>query len=421
MTEDRFYTLIKYALLLILAASFLMHIIMDFSRPGFVGDEYFYNVEITRFQDQGIWNSYAKGISHLFVLLSSALSLLVGSNLLGARLLNILLLPLALLIWFKIIKQIVAHPRIRDLAWLSFAYLLLMAKVGGMFYYGVCDPLMIVLALGALFFIVSYLKDGAFLNLVLAAILSGMMLWVRQFSILILGGVFAWIALTALIRKFQARYLLQASSFILIFLVVAMVVQVPSLVEHKKMSFERKSLSGDWGARNWLMGVMRLPKGSVFSYARPEWQQVENYISQHGTGSIPKGFLGRVKRDPKFMLDNFASNIVIRFPYILLVSIGLLMIPLLDYLRKPELWFSSENQMLLPFTMVFFSVGLGVSMVIISYVEHRWQLMAVGSSLALASAQLERYNGTRLFKFVTYAQLAFLLGMGILSTISKVM
>lgn len=420
--KGKTYSVVKYALLIVLAMSFLSHIVMDFSKPDSIGDEGFYCPEIARFQTQGLWDSFAGGISHLFVILSSALSLLVGSNLLGARLLNILLLPLALFIWYHIVKLVLTKPVARDIAWLSFAYVLLIAKTGRMFFVGINDPLMIVLGMGVLLCVLRYIKTDKTVSLVMAAILSGMMLWVRSFSVLIIGGISLWMVLHALFQKPRLRSILHGSMFFFVLINVALLVQIPSISEHGRLSFENKSsTSGDWNARNWITRVLRLPSGSIFAYAGPEWEQVDEYIERHGAQSIPKGFVDSVKRDPKFMLDNFASNLVVRFPYILIVSIGLLFFPLLDFLRKPEFWFSAGKRTLLPSLMVFISVSLGVSLVIINYVEHRWQFMAVASSIVLASAQLERYENKKLLTMLMYSQLVFLLGVSLLSIISKVL
>lgn len=419
--KGKAYSALKYAMITVLLGSYLLQIILVLSNLYDVGDERFFCNELIRFQTQGLWNSFADGISHLFVICSSALSILIGSNLLAIRLLNIFLVPLALFIWFHIVRLVVTKPIVRDLAWLSFAYVLLITKTGAMFFHGLNDPLMVVLALGALLFLIKYIKNGKTTSMVMAAILSGMMLWVRLFSVLILGGILVWMVFHALLQKPRLRNFLHGGMFFLVIIIVALIVQIPSLSEHGKLSFERKSSPGQsWNDRNWVMGMMRLPIGSVFCYAQPGWEQVEEYIDKNGAQSIPKGLIGQVKRDPKFMLDNFASNVVVRFQYILIVSIGLLFLPLLDFLRNPEFWFSKKNCTILPFLMVFFSVGLGVSLIIISYVAHRWQFMAVSSSIVLASVQLERYGNTKILTIFKYSQLIFLLGGSLFFIISKV-
>lgn len=413
------YCYLRYALLALLFLVYIVRIVYDLSKP-LQGDEYFYGVEISRYELQGIWGSFSQGISHLFVVLASILSHVSGSNLLGARLLNIILLPVSWLILDKVIRLINNDVRVSFVASMTFGFVLLISKAGEMFFYGVNDPLMIVLALVTILYAVKYSISYDWKHLFLTAVSAGMMLWVRQFSILIIAGILTWVAIISIKRRKFLNSILRLVLFVLVFSIVVLIVQMPSLADHGRVSFEKKNISGDWGARNWVMGVMRIPAGSIFAYKRPSWEQVDEYKLLHGKEKIPRGFIGRVIMDPKFMVDNFSSNLFVRFPFIILSSILLFIIPFFDFVRKPEYWLSTSNNDVLPLLMVLLSVCIGVSLVIVSYVEHRWQFMSVTSALVLASKQLESYPARKYVCAAINMQMLLLIALGLLYLILKV-
>ncbi|MDD2228149.1 MAG: glycosyltransferase family 39 protein [Candidatus Cloacimonetes bacterium] len=377
------------------------------------GDEGFFLKELASFQTDGLWRSFADGISHLHVLLVSAVAAVVGSPLLAGRLLNIILLVVALFLGSLIIKNLNLRRSVELVTTASYAYMLVFSQVGKTFYRFINDPLMIVLALFSLYLFQQYYKSNKTWFFILASIASGMMFWVRSFSLLIWAGILAFLILQAAIRKPRLKGILLLACFVTISIAVALLVQIPSISENGRLAFENKSGEGDWGARNWVTRYVRRSNGGIFSYQRVDWDEIERFKQEYGENAIPSSLLGKVRKDPKFMADNFVSNLIIRIPYVLLASIGIYFLLFLDLLRRPRWLFEKDtNQPRLLFLLVAASVSLGVSLIIINYIEQRWLMAPVICVLLLAAVHLDRRIAPKWSRVLLAIQCAFLMLTG---------
>ena len=182
---------------------------------------------------------------------------------------------------------------------------------------------MLLLALSSMYFLLNYNNTLLLKDLIIAALFSGMMLWVRSFSIIIMGGYLAWIFLFAILKSPFWKNFGRAVIYVLIIVLIALIPQIPSLLENGNINFEHKGgKEHNWDERNWLTRVKRYNSGSIFAYKRASWEEVDEYKRIYGENSLPHGLKEKFKVDPKFMIDNFVVNVCFRVPYILLVSIG---------------------------------------------------------------------------------------------------
>lgn len=412
--RDKILKALKAVLCLLLAAGFAMNLLQAITYLSPSGDEGFFLKEVSRFRTDGLWNSFAAGISHLHVVLVTALAALVSSPLLAGRLLNVMLLVLALILVRMIIRNMKLKRPVELVTIATFAYMLVFTQLGKTFYRFINDPLMIVLALCSVYLFQMYFSKDRIWYFIGAGISSGMMFWVRSFSLLIWAGMLAFLVLDVVIRKPHLKRFLHMLLFVFISVSVAMLVQIPSISQTGRLSYESKGADGDWGDRNWVTRHMRKSNGGIFSYQRAEWREVEQFKQDFGDDSIPQSLTSMIGRDPKFVADNFVSNLMIRVPYVMFSSIGIFFFIFLDLLRRPR-WLLGKNssQPRLLFLLVAASVCLGVSLVIINYVEQRWLMAPVACVLFLAAAHLDQRVAPRWINALLAAQIVFLVLTGV--------
>lgn len=412
--RDKLFKAVLIIIWLLLIAGFVSNTLDATLNLTSSGDEGFFTKELVRFQTDGLWQSFSGGISHLHVLLASVLAALVGSPLLAGRLLNIFLLVVALFLGALIIQSLNLRRSIELVTTVTYAYMLVFSQVGKTFFRFINDPLMIVLALFSFYMFQLYYKSNKTWFFILASIASGMMFWVRSFSLLIWAGILAFLMQQAVIRKPRLKGIFLLACFVIISVAVALLVQIPSISENGRLSFESKSGDGDWGARNWVTRYVRRSNGGIFSYQRVDWDEIERFKQEYGENAIPGSLLGKVRKDPKFMADNFVSNLIIRIPYVLFASIGIYFLLFLDLLRRPRWLFEKDtNQPRLLFLLVTASVSLGVSLIIINYIEQRWLMAPVICVLLLAAVHLDRRIAPKWSRVLLASQCAFLILAGV--------
>lgn len=371
---------------------FVYRLILIFIDPSPKGDEGFYLNEIAQIKSLGLWDTFVGGISHLYVTVWCIISFLPFNDLVMIRLINIILGLVSLCLINKIINHLDLSEKVRDLALLTAGYAIFVSQSGAMHYVAINDPMMNALGLAATLFLIRYLADFKVKDLIFTAVFSGTMFWVRSFAIILFGGIIAAVFIVPLLKKEKVlMHLAKVALFMFVFILIVLVVQVPSLMENQKLSFERKGGQGlgGWSHRNWLTQKEQISSGSVFAYKRVEWDFVDEYIETHGRKSIPHGVAGVFKDNPKLKTDITVVNLFFRIPYILLMSTGLLIFGLFRVVREPESWLCGLPPSMLALLAVFFSVCCGVSLAIINYIEHRWIFMASMMAIVLGAYSIQ--------------------------------
>jgi len=405
-----FYVLVSIGILV----TFIFNVIDCLYYPKSRGDESFYIKEVRRLTETGLWNTFSSGTSHLYVVLGFIFTKLSGSDLVGLRLLSISLSFILMYLFYKISLLELSNIYLRTLFMLTVSYVIYCSQAGKCFFMGISDPLMITIALATIMFIMLYVNLGKTKYIILSAIFSGMLFWVRTFSLLIYVGILCWIVLSPFIlRNYLSfkRYIRNICLFLAINVITISLVQIPSLLTNSTFTFENKSkiMGLDWEANNWLTGLQRRPTNSIFCYSKLPWDEVEDYITKFGYSSIPRNYVERFKRNPKMIVEAFSANLLFRVPFVLFVNIGFLIIPLIYILKMPEKWFSiisSKDWLIL---LVFIIMPISLSLVTIDYIEQRWLLFPIFMGALLGVRMMLLVNNIKFKKAIYNLQLIFLL------------
>lgn len=408
------------AIALILVALAISQAIEVFSNKTPIGDELFYLEETSSFLSQGMWNSFRDGTSHLFVSISGLLSVLVGDVLISNRIIALLMSLIVMLYGYKLMCLFCMTPQLKTIAFLTLSFLIFASQSGRFFYRGVSDSLMIAILLPAVLYLSIFFKTESFISLILSALLCGISLWVRSFSMLIIVGMLLSFLVFIVAIRFKLKTILQFSSYVFLIVFVSLIVQIPSLLETGKLSFENKNRHNDWAAVNWLTSRMRLDGGSIFSYQQPTKAAVADFIQAHPNYLIPKSTYQRFKADPKFAVDNFVSNLFIRIPYILFMNLFMLIVPLVDLASRP---LGATDHEFFFFFYCIISTVLIISLcaIIIRSIDHRWVFFSMLTLIPLAVHHLSSYSH-KLKQVIIFSQFAAIFIMSsyyLISTIGR--
>ena len=381
---------LTYAVWLVIALNFVFKLVLRIWINNPIGDEVFFIEEIEFVRDNGLWESFSSGTSHLYSMIGYLISLVMPNLLIGLRLFNIILSMAAFVIALSLIQRVTTNLIIRKISAITMAYMIFCCKTGAMFFVAINDALMVTIALVTTLFLLKYLQTKRYKELMVTAIFSGLMFWVRSFSLLVFGGIILGIAVIPIMCSGISvwKNLVRTSVFILISVTVALLVQIPSLIENKAIRFESKSRNQDWAAWNWLTHIERIPSGSIFLYKRPPYDVVQRYLDEHGSSSIPRSIIGRIKADPKFAVDNLVSNLFVRLPFVLLTSSGMFFFGLLSILREPDRWRVRLKPQSLALLSIFLSVSIGLSIYVNTNLEQRWLFIPAVMGILLGAGRM---------------------------------
>lgn len=291
------------------------------------GDEYFYVTEVERVKNNGIWKTINEGTSHLFVVLSSTLSFVTGDTLFSNRLLSLLSLIL-------VINAIIGIANIfkinRELKWLLLITVLTFAfdPFRSPFLFGINDTLMFGVISQSIFYLVKYLIREKTKYAIIAAILIGIGFWIREITLIYITTI-AFASLIYLITIIKKRAYRHVKTLVLFFLIVfttATIPHLPALINEGTFAFEDKNYMGNWREREYLTQLKRIPSGSVFSYERVSWEEVEAYKAEGLKPYLPQTRFDILRSDPKMVIDSFSSNLLIRSSYLFLFRNGVFFI-----------------------------------------------------------------------------------------------
>lgn len=381
---------LTYSICLIIALNIILKTVVRIWISNPIGDEGFYLSEIAIAKSIGLWKSFSSGTSHLYSTIGYLISLVMPNPLIGLRLFSILLSLAAFVIALSLIQRITPNLIIRKLSAITMAYMFFCSKTGGMFFVAINDALLVTIALVTVLFLLKYLQTKKYKELVLTALFSGLMFWVRSFALLVFGGIVLGVAVIPIMRDGISiwKSSIRTCIFILITVLVALLVQIPSLIDNKAISFENKSRDRDWAAWNWLAQKERIPSGSIFLYSRPPYEVVQRYLDEQGSSSIPRSLIEKMKADPKYMVDNLVSNLFVRLPFVLLMSMGMFFFGLMSILREPDRWRFRLKPQSLALLIIFLSVSIGVSLYIINYLEQRWLFIPAVMGMLLGAGRI---------------------------------
>lgn len=414
--------LLKYIAWISLALYFIFRLIMYIKDPSPKGDEKYFLEEIARFRSMSFRDAYFGNFYHLYLTIWYLISFLPINDLMLMRFINIVIGVVNLCLMYKILNRFDLSKNVRSLALLTAGYAIFVSQSGTMHYSAINDPIMNALGLATILFLIRYLDNYRMKDLVFTAVFSGMMFWIRTFSIIIFGGIIAAVFMVPLLKKEKVFiHLAKVALFLTVFVLVVLIIQVPSLIENQKITFEgkRREGLGNWSHRNWLTQKEQISSGSIFAYKRVEWEYVDDYIETYGKQSIPSGVIGVFKDNPKLKTDITVVNLFFRIPYILLMSTGLMFLGLFRVIREPESWLVDLPPSVLALLAVLFSVCCGVSLAIINYIEHRWIFMAAMMGIGLGAYGIQSMTD-KWQKYLVHGQYVLLMLLTVVSSIKNI-
>lgn len=326
--------------------------------PKSSGDESLFITDLKLIHDVGWYEAIVKNISIPYMLLVYPLSLMM-EDFIALRMVNIALV-LVLFIYF----QYVYKTKSKTL----YYYLLFFISTVGYFYFGSNDCLFFVSLIVFFSEVNSYLnKKKVNYNLALTTLVIAF--FTRQLFLVYLPVIFLGIYIL-----YKSEYKFTAKTFFpLGFVILFVILNIPSIEKNGSLSFDKKSPPSDigvnWSQRQYLAQLM-VNKGELANFQHPSWEQTKEYIAKNGKNSLPDGILESITFDWKLTIKEFFKD----FGYSILYSfrsLGLMLLITLGY------WYRQQNKnrkiemsYFVPFSTLLMLMIF--SFIIISYVELRW-------------------------------------------------
>lgn len=378
------------------------------------GDETFYIHEVQRLQDKGPGETLRQGVSFLYVVLGNAIGKITGNILLANRLVSLLSLAFVIHALHGIAALMKVSRNLRGLmilTLLAFAF----DHQRSPFLFGLNDPLLFALMAESLFFTVRYLYSEKNRDLLIASVMLGAGFWVREITLIyvvalaIATGFYS----IQLLRKKAYRKVWVPVLFFAVAAAMAILPHLPALASRGTLGFEDKNYMGNWRERDYLSQVRRISTGSLFAYKRVEWEEVEAYKADPVNPPLPATRIEIFRRDPKMVMDSFASNLLIRNTFFFLFRNGILFLMFLytfraikrvKDMRQVHAWW------LLAFIVITYT--LFISAITLHNIDIRWMaltimLMAVAGVPGLDLLRRRSQQAYRWFLYLQYAFIAF--------------
>ena len=332
------------------------------------GDEALLVDSFNYFLNHGWYNSIALGSSSLFNLFSLPFYFITHDILLSFKLLNLLCLFILITIWAKFLLNKLGLDKKYLLITVLFFIQVVLTQVP--FFRGSNDPLFcLFISLGFIYLYRGISEDNKKNYLfILSAIFFSLALSVRELIFLYLPGIIL-VILIGIIKKsikFSSVVL-----FIITFVLFAIAIQYPSLVENKTISMldkNPKNINANWSERNYLQ-VLNSSK------ERPTWEEVVIYKKQHGENSLPKSFLNSILKDPKLTVNHFFKQFYLsQLPFV--IKLGLFYVFFLAFISYLFIKKSFFNKSFLWIPFIFYGFyTIFLTLLIIPNLEFRWLIV----------------------------------------------
>ncbi len=320
------------------------------------GDESVFIRDLILLKDSGYSEAVRESISIPYIFLAYPFSLLM-TEYLSLRLVNII-------ISIGLVCYLLFGRKIRAMNFWN-AYIFFFSTVG-YFYFGTNDLLFfagIIIFLTEAYF---FFEEGKMRFPVLA--FTGLIISFFTRSLIL---VYLPLIILTFVLLFAGKYRFKKKLIIPgIILMLLLVLNIPSLVENSKLSYDDKRPPNGftWTQRQYLAQLL-VNEGIIPNNNHPSWEEVGIYLKENGVESLPRTMPESLFFDLRLTLKEFIKDsfttIVFSFRQIalgLILPIVLLLFPKGTYSFKSNL-----------FTLICMAyVILTFSFIIISFVELRW-------------------------------------------------
>ncbi len=221
------------------------------------------------------------------------------------------------------------------------------------------------------------------------------------------------------IKQGKVKYTYLKGSFLL--LIVLLFLNVPSLIENKKLSYDikspPKSITANWAQRQYLAQLM-VNKGELKDQSHPTWEQTENYLEVNGENSLPKTLVKGMLFDFELTIKEFFKDFIFCIKYgfrqLGLVFISpFFMIFFLFYRRDFKL-----NKVYFP--LMFIGLISIFSLIIISYVELRWMVPIFILAIVYFLDEIQNFTYGKYIQQANYCFVLLLSLYGVANLIGKI-
>lgn len=331
------------------------------SKPAGFGDEIVFIENLNLIKTQGWRMAIEEGIGLTYMLLAYPLSLITSDHI-ALRGVNVLLM-----IGFS--WYLYKYGGIRNKL---FFYYFAFVCTFGFFLRGINDALFIVAML--IFFIECYKLLERRKPASPALMWSGLIVafFTRELVYLYLPIIFV-----AIILLTRSRVGLFRKAYIPGLLLAMLIgLNLPSLLKNNRLCYDNKmppkNVQSTWPQRQYLAQLL-VNQGKLRDLSHPSWSQTDAYLKQHGPQSLPETTGKSIIFDPKLTVveffKDFASSVLLS-----LRQTSAMLLFVLGYLLFAVFKRRLDQNLFLP--LVTFYIVAIFSLVIISYVETRWLLVA---------------------------------------------
>lgn len=328
------------------------------TRPYAGGDEFLFLNDLILINEQGWIAAIKKNISIPYMLLAYPLTFFV-EELFALKIVNAIILASFLVYLYKIENR-------RNIY--LYLYLLFHINASAFFYFGTNDTLFFISLVVFLNEVYNAENKKAYnTKIALSSLLIA--IFTRELFVIylpiILWGLYRIIRL----EDFKGKNLAIPCSILLFFLLL----NVPSLVENKSLSFDKKSppesIEASWTQRQYL-AQLRVNNGTLNNFQHPSWEETQDYLAENGSHSLPNGVIAGLTHNIPLTLKEFFKDLLYilkyntrRMGFIFLV---VLLFGVLLFIKKK----TPNRNMFIPISS--WTMTLIFSLIIISYIELRW-------------------------------------------------
>lgn len=259
-----------------------------------------------------IKNSYyeaiVKGTSITFLILSGFINKIVENPILSLKISSFFSATIFFIItvfierrFFKLSKNL------RLVAYISIFYIIILQSY---LFIGVNDLLLDVFA--TIVFLLIFFEvestNRSKINFFLIGIFVGFMLCTRKMSLVYLPSI---LVLLFFISNAKILDLTKNSIYLFIYLfigitIVLTILNFPSIVENKKLSFDDKVLKHEVNWAQWdYYNILKVQSGEIVRRKHVDINEVKEYLLKNGNNSLPNTFLEMITFDYKVTLIEF--------------------------------------------------------------------------------------------------------------------
>lgn len=331
-----------------------------FLAPASGGDEGLFVNDLVGIETNGWIAAIEKSISIPYMILAYPLSLFF-QDYLALRFVNILLMVLLVLYFFKIAK-------IKTLDF--YCYLFFYWATARSFFIGTNDALFFT---GLIIFITevfSFIENGKMNNATIAFSALVVSFFTRElfivyFPVVALGVYF--------LMKNDFSFFNKKMLAPLLLFAFLLISNIPSLFTNHKLSYDDKippkNCNATWSQRQYLAQLM-VNKGELKNFNHPSWEQTQDYLKVNGADSLPNGILQGLIFDYSLTFKEFFKD----FYYSMFFGLRQLGLMLLFPFYFIVVNFKKSNilneKLYIPYSL--FLIFCIFSLIIISYIESRW-------------------------------------------------